>query len=85
MPFADLHVNRHGATKSARQRRLYEFATYASTPRLKQLVAGEIEPTYHDIFELFNMLRQSESFSGVRPNLRDFAEWILNDGAEVLW
>jgi lipopolysaccharide/colanic/teichoic acid biosynthesis glycosyltransferase len=44
--------------------------------RLEQIIKGEIKPNLDDISQLFAVCRQSESWIGERPSLKDFGNWI---------
>jgi len=57
---------------------------FGKTERLEKILKGEITPTHRDVRELWTVLNGSQHYTGVKPTLSDFSEWI-EGGCSVEW
>lgn len=72
------------------KRTLFEFATYAPTPRLQGLREGVIGLTRDDVLALYAEFVQGSLDAGVYPTLIDFGNWLagtepFETPADVVW
>lgn len=71
---------------------LWQWGTYAPTPRLERLRDGSEAMTANDAAILFAMFVEGSADSGVPPTMLDFGQWVSGTGAfdgcepaDVMW
>jgi hypothetical protein len=55
---------------------LWDWGTYAETPRLKDLISGKETPTHVEIITLWQMYNDGAETVGSKPDVVDFGMWL---------